>query len=912
MDLDDYFDDNLVLDENDLAVLQQAEEKYLPSLPIVQEKARQPPAKRQKTAHQFSRNARSATDSNSVIPEDESEPAPEIFLRSDGTYGVRGEIETGLSSIRSDNPTVLLQPPSETLPELRPLSSIRPPRPDTAASPPVVAQVRVFRSNTPKPTNGTSPTVTNGNSASERQLQLELEALRKQNEELRQAKISFERSLKEALDARYTKEGEVIILRKGMEKVSQEHAADISRLKAAKEQAETMKIQMQKEMKDEMERLRTQFIFKQHEVEMSARKPIWSVRSKKSAQAVPPTPVSMPPDMMEWRKGSVFPRNELKETPIRPRGRNFKSPQSSKANNVANPFFPGLDNSFLPSSPTKSPTRKTKRLAQSQNAEQPIAPPNKPSRKGKEKDANIFGGKSQPPPRPAPEHESPRNDFGNADIDMSDASPIRQQYGRGSSPEDGLGDVSIGMDDETGDVELMSDGEDFEGLQWRDELHRILFTHTTKGSSVLTLHLLLSTSLPPSTAPPLPEQYQSACTGLLDALGRADKDAGLDEFMFSVANSLLCLAGILLQTRIWSPLVAVLDLLNTLSLFVSSFNDVLLQVPVSDDDPTSSLMLMLCELIQDHLEIRKEGQVSDLGSVLPDLSHVVMALLETVCWSVPGTLSEWLVILTQNDRVLSALLDTRQPPPVIARTIRVVVLLASHPSLSQQLLSFPHPEVQDSQGVRKANHRIPLIDGLCAFLMDPTLLGSETKQSLSSILAIFALLSISQPETLTLLLESASLIPALVHFLAQLTSLLWEEDDAVMKSTAMAYSTVCAVVDTLHLLHHLIFTPKPTFDLRLKLHYADNSHRQFNGLSHMFIVMIGRLSCADPPDWLEEAPRLELERLVEPARDLMELIVEGPEEESVWRAYGKGDDQTQIDEDDEETEARRLNANEVL
>lgn len=44
--------------------------------------------------------------------------------------------------------------------------------------------------------------------------------------------------------------------------MTQDHAADIAKLKAAKEAAELKQIQMQKEMKDEAERLRVQFIFK--------------------------------------------------------------------------------------------------------------------------------------------------------------------------------------------------------------------------------------------------------------------------------------------------------------------------------------------------------------------------------------------------------------------------------------------------------------------------------------------------------------------------------------------------------------------------------------------------------------------------------------------------------------------------
>jgi hypothetical protein len=83
------------------------------------------------------------------------------------------------------------------------------------------------------------------------------------------------------MDVKYAKEGEVTILRKGIEKAcdfaqfgnsvvlifvspqtAQDHAAQVARLKAAKEEADAKQLQLQKEMKEEMERLRTQFTFK--------------------------------------------------------------------------------------------------------------------------------------------------------------------------------------------------------------------------------------------------------------------------------------------------------------------------------------------------------------------------------------------------------------------------------------------------------------------------------------------------------------------------------------------------------------------------------------------------------------------------------------------------------------------------
>ena len=87
-------------------------------------------------------------------------------------------------------------------------------------------------------------------------------------------------ALQEAVDTKLAKDGEVSILRKNMEKVCRNyiivrinnqyvslqnalsHAAQLLQLRTEKEKADTKQLQMQKEMKDEIERLRTQFVFR--------------------------------------------------------------------------------------------------------------------------------------------------------------------------------------------------------------------------------------------------------------------------------------------------------------------------------------------------------------------------------------------------------------------------------------------------------------------------------------------------------------------------------------------------------------------------------------------------------------------------------------------------------------------------
>lgn len=78
-------------------------------------------------------------------------------------------------------------------------------------------------------------------------------------------------------DQKLIKEGEASILRKNLEKVNvhfyfsslltykqaiQDHAAQIMSFKAGKEEADVRQLQIQKEMKDEIERMKTQLLFK--------------------------------------------------------------------------------------------------------------------------------------------------------------------------------------------------------------------------------------------------------------------------------------------------------------------------------------------------------------------------------------------------------------------------------------------------------------------------------------------------------------------------------------------------------------------------------------------------------------------------------------------------------------------------
>lgn len=102
--------------------------------------------------------------------------------------------------------------------------------------------------------------------------------------------------------------------------------------------------------------------------------------------------------------------------------------------------------------------------------------------------------------------------------------------------------------------------------------------------------------------------------------------------------------------------------------------------------------------------------------------------------------------------------------------------------------------------------------------------------------------------------------------------------------------TVAGIVRGVLLLHYVVFrAPKGPASLRARLQAAPPRH--FNGIGHQFVVALGRLSFAEPPDEVSAQDRGWLEQLADPARDVMDLVMAGPESESVWSLFQEEDEE---------------------
>jgi len=210
--------------------------------------------------------------------------------------------------------------------------------------------------------------------------------------------------------------------------------------------------------------------------------------------------------------------------------------------------------------------------------------------------------------------------------------------------------------------------------------------------------------------------------------------------------------------------------------------------------------------------------------------------------------------------------------------------------LFRPLMSFTDDVPESARDFSK----LPQVDRMCALLIDPNRTGIKGHSIRASVLTTLISLAMAHDDALTILSESPFFIPSLVALLADLSTALWEEEPLLMTSPELLSETVAGIARGVLLLHYVVFrAPKGPASLRARLQAAPPRH--FNGIGHQFVVALGRLSFAEPPDEVSAQDRGWLEQLADPARDVMDLVMAGPESESVWSLFqeeeeGKGEE----------------------
>ncbi|OBZ67192.1 Regulator of nonsense transcripts UPF2 [Grifola frondosa] len=921
-DSDDYFDDAEDLDASFIAVLDQEEAKFIESQRLTQQATLSaqlnpslpsaPPAKRQKVNHVWN----TATSTSF----DDFEDLPEISIRNDGTYGLDGSqlpLRSNWNIPRREDR--IIDPPRRST--TKPLSTVRTTVPTTGvvhqsvqarrsstpvANPPQHSALRRTGSNPPlRPSSSirSSQSVTRphvqqvahvpGQGQSERSVRLELDTLRTELAELSRMQKETEKALKEAQDARFAKEGEVRILRKGIEKKAQDHAAEIARIKSAKEAAEAMQVQMQEKMKEEMDRLKTQYAFKQHELETSMRKASLSAHSKKIHNIEPTSPISVPSPIRQWNTlGRDDGPSALMRTPTRPRRRvavddnSPDRPQKKKQVVVESAKsaskLPGFHNAF----------QNTTLQLQSSHLSQSFKGKGK-ERAGSQFDADIVDAEHHipqtsqlnfmhheiPSPPSSPlqmARPTPSLEY----IDIPAANDVVMEPGGGIVPGGLLQPADIDMVEEIKhehDIQSCEVHETLDPPNWANELHRIVFTHRMASYRVMTFQMLMSSVAPAS--PMGTEEYSSLCATLLENLSTASTmNDDSDAVIHTIEHTLAKMGRILSDASQIPALTALLNLLRVLAASLPSFTSLSLSPLDQRDsfqDMSPEILVMLCDVVRTHLTYPEKDASEEVTSV----AKQAVGLLEALCWNIPEELViHYTTIAKSIDHVVSSPASDLVAASRNARTSSSGVPIADR-SLFRYFLSFPDPDASEEQA--KDLSAIPHIEQMAFYLVDSSRNGTEGDLLREAILTFIATLSVVHADAIKVLLQSQSLIPAIVLFLTNLTNPIWEEDETLINSASSITSIIETTTRTVSLLYHLVLGGSSRFNLRQKLILVQN--RFFHGISHMFTVTMGRLSYADTPEWVGERNQLQLEQM------------------AGGRKYWKAGD-----EDDEENEARMI------
>ncbi|EIW62526.1 uncharacterized protein TRAVEDRAFT_17188 [Trametes versicolor FP-101664 SS1] len=754
-----------------------------------------------------------------------------------------------------------------------------------------------------------------------RSLRIEIDTLRAQLADILKENAEAKKIVQEERNARYAKEGEVSILRKTMEKTTKDHLAEVARIKAARESAEAGQAQLRKEMTEERERLRTEYMFKRHELETNVRKTPWSVRIKRPENQGSLTPVSA---AAQRRQAAASPQHggpsSIFQTPSRSRIDKSlpNSPERQRRRRIVDSpppkkpaRLPGFYNAFEP-----SPLKTSLQFSQAAQSTQING-------KGKQRVEELsFDVQNLPAedlffnPRPTQEDaqarssplSSPPQEERREGVVVPEADEQKELFAPSGSAEpvtSSPAEGDVDMKDEAKPAEPTAPAEPLVTPDWTKELQGIILTHKHRSSKQPTFQLLLNHAMPATAPLERDQEYTVQIAQLLESLGdvahmSADEDA--DDIVHSVERTLSTMGRILCGVGSVATLAALLDLVKVTALFVPAFIPLAL-APNGEDgvDAPPELLLLLCDVVSTHLTPIAESV--DQGR--SELATEALALLEVVSWYTPPDLALRLSVFVRKAGVLSALINSVQPTALLLRTMRALTLAASYRPLWKHFLSFPLTNGIQEDASASDFYRIPHIEQLASFLTDRARDGPECRPLRDAILNFITTLAVSHTDALHILLQSHALLPSIIVFLHNITSSLWEEDEAFMGDPKLITWTVDVMTRTLVLLHYLMTNADPTkINLRHKLMCPPR--RFSNALWHMFTVSLGRISYAHPPEWAGAENALILDQICDMAKDALEVAVDGPELESIWAAFHVDDNvpapRTQYAPEEDESE----------
>ncbi|KAH9915682.1 uncharacterized protein B0H18DRAFT_1040417, partial [Fomitopsis serialis] len=706
--------------------------------------------------------------------------------------------------------------------------------------------------------------------------------MRAQMEALKHEQAQLQETLRRAEDMRMAKEGEVSILRKGMQKTAQEHAAEMAKIKTAKEAAEAMQLKIQNEKKEEIDRLKTQYTFKQHELETSGRGSPWSTRPRKISRQVPSTPGRVPSQMREWNplgiddSAGLISFNDVATSTQQANGaRRAHEPRQQRIEVVADKVIPGFVNAFDSTPPRPS-----------QDARSKVRPP-EGVRDGMttETSDNFF---TQPPSHIPP------------------SSPLGLKQARRNQ-----GQIQLGVRDNATQVRVQEptprpvdvDGiEDLSVTDWAAEVHRIILTHKSPSSTQLTMQVLMGATLPDTASQEHRDAFHRLSKSLLENLGVMLSDlVDEDHAIRTVLDILVRMADVLQACSVVAPLISLLGLLRVLVLWLPKFSRLMFARPEGAEDAGDVIFGVVSKIICNHLAPIEGERSADFEA----LAKETLELLEDIAWVIPEEYTTRLATVPTQQDVMNNLLAPAHPTWFLHHSVRVLVLIASHHSIFRSLLSIPdaqtNMDVDDAAPApAKDFSKIPHIEQMASYLRDTTRTGAEADLLRDAIMTFVATICMAHTDAVTILQQSHMLIPSMIVFLSTITTPLFEEDPELLDAPDQLEATVTRSVRSVSVLYTLVFAADNSFTL---YHNSEVSPRD---VPSMYDV-----PWADPPLEATEDMKNLLDQALDLSRALLETFVEPPLLEMVWSAFQVGDEEPQKasggrvhEVDDEEEEAR--------
>ncbi|KAF5370769.1 hypothetical protein D9758_002016 [Tetrapyrgos nigripes] len=841
MDFDSYFPDDF--DESALAELDQVEQSLYSLDP--------PPPKRQKTVNGWFPAGETPKSKPATSASFDIEDLPEISVAND-SYAFNAERPVASTSKaalpRRTSSSSTASGSSSNRPQSASKSASRANRISLINS--------VLRASTPNATTAPTPNVTttprapppkpSAPATADSLLQKQVDAMKADLDKLRNDNLRMQTELRDANEARQVKDGEVAVLRKAIDRTAQDHAKQIANLNAVRDDLLSKRESTEQKWRAEIERLKTQFLFKQQELESNVVKRIPQSARKKG---VPSSqfPLSQTPTARPNAFNRAGPSTQVEETPFRiPKPvRPQKSPEVARKTAM----LPGFENSFAHSTPKRSSKARSTAPAGTQQEDSiPVLAPKQLFME------NLSRRRVSPPPTQDP---APLWDV-NGDALMADDFDTSSQEETivFKRPQDNQRDLEYDIDDT------------FRFFSQKTELARVLLTHMAPFHTISTLQNLAETASKVSSTSR--DIYTRSMDRILSSISDTSVDDDYELVVLSLSRELTYLSVLMNRENLIQEMAAVMNLLVTLLYSFPSFAISLLSHLRDEDEQKPEILVLLCDIVQHRLG-SANWQGHDDAFI-----HQFLSFLEALCWSTLNDVSLLQGLVSNND-VLKVLLDASRPSWFLARSTRLLLLLYSSPKLCD--VAFSIEEVNEEEKVQLPPH----LDGLCTYLMDINHRDSDSDIARANILASFTVLSLAKMDILQKLAHSIVLLPSLVVYLHHLTAPLWEEDETVTGSPKTVTSRIRLAIQTLTLIHHLTVQADPPLNLRKLL--QETPPNRFTGIVHRFIVTFGRLTYTQELDWVDEERRRELTGVYELAGEILDMVVEGPEGETVYAVF---------------------------